>query len=81
MINGSLDLTGDPGATRTRDPQLRRLLLYPTELRDPFRTAKVTNIKFLTNDQPSTGNLNFVFQFKSNKITTEGMQITAGFLL
>ena len=24
----------DPGATRTRDPQLRRLLLYPTELRD-----------------------------------------------
>ena len=26
--------TGDPGWTRTNDPQLRRLLLYPTELRD-----------------------------------------------
>ena len=24
----------DSGATRTRDPQLRRLLLYPTELRN-----------------------------------------------
>jgi hypothetical protein len=23
----------DPGAIRTRDPQLRRLMLYPTELR------------------------------------------------
>ena len=35
---------GDPAAIRTRDPQLRRLLLYPAELRDrsvdvcsPFR--------------------------------------------
>ena len=26
---------GDRGRTRTSDPQLRRLLLYPTELRDP----------------------------------------------
>ena len=26
---------GDSGAARTRDPQLRRLLLYPTELRNP----------------------------------------------
>ena len=26
----------DSGAARTRDPQLRRLLLYPTELRNPF---------------------------------------------
>jgi hypothetical protein len=25
-------LDGDPGATRTPDPQLRRLLLYPAEL-------------------------------------------------
>ena len=33
MIYGSLNFTGDPGAIRTRDPQLRRLLLYPTELR------------------------------------------------
>ena len=28
-------LKGDSGAARTRDPQLRRLLLYPTELRNP----------------------------------------------
>ena len=27
-------LAGDSGAVRTRDPQLRRLLLYPTELRN-----------------------------------------------
>jgi hypothetical protein len=26
-------LSGAPGANRTHDPQLRRLLLYPTELR------------------------------------------------
>ncbi len=26
--------SGDSGATRTLDPQLRRLLLYPTELRN-----------------------------------------------
>ncbi len=25
---------GDPGAIRTRDPQIRNLMLYPTELRD-----------------------------------------------
>lgn len=35
----------DPGRIRTCDPQLRRLLLYPTELRDQlrrfFRDAKV----------------------------------------
>lgn len=30
-------LFGDPGGTRTHDPQLRRLLLYPAELLDhPF---------------------------------------------
>ena len=27
-------LNGDPGAIRTPDPQLRRLLLYPAELQD-----------------------------------------------
>ena len=27
-------LFSDPGGIRTHDPQLRRLLLYPTELRD-----------------------------------------------
>jgi hypothetical protein len=26
---------GAPAANRTRDPQLRRLMLYPTELRAP----------------------------------------------
>ena len=25
---------GDPGAIRTRDPQIRNLVLYPAELRD-----------------------------------------------
>jgi hypothetical protein len=25
---------GDPGAIRTRDPQIRNLMLYPAELRD-----------------------------------------------
>ena len=48
MIFGSLDFTRDLGAIRTRDPQLRRLLLYPTELRDLKRTAKLAIIKFLT---------------------------------
>ena len=28
----ALPFPGDSGAVRTRDPQLRRLLLYPTEL-------------------------------------------------
>jgi hypothetical protein len=27
--------TGAPGWNRTSDPQLRRLMLYPTELRAP----------------------------------------------
>ena len=27
-------ITSDPGGIRTHDPQLRRLLLYPAELRD-----------------------------------------------
>ena len=30
-----VDITGDPGRTRTSDLQLRRLLLYPAELRGP----------------------------------------------
>lgn len=29
----------DPGGIRTHDPQLRRLLLYPTELRDQHKCA------------------------------------------
>gem|GEM_PF-6214603 len=31
----------DSGATRTLDPQLRRLLLYPTELRNLLQAAKI----------------------------------------
>ena len=45
-----LDSQCDSGATRTRDPQLRRLLLYPTELRsrNPLRggTAKIIKILY-----------------------------------
>ncbi len=33
MTADSLGKTGLPGGDRTPDPQLRRLLLYPTELR------------------------------------------------
>ena len=33
--------SGDSGATRTHDPQLRRLLLYPTELRNRLPAAKI----------------------------------------
>ncbi len=29
-----IDIVGDPGAIRTRDPQIRNLVLYPAELRD-----------------------------------------------
>jgi hypothetical protein len=42
---------GDPGGIRTHDPQLRRLLLYPTELLDQKRSAKVTRITNLTTHQ------------------------------
>ena len=35
---------GDSGAIRTRDPQLRRLLLYPTELRNLLSAAKIIKI-------------------------------------
>jgi hypothetical protein len=28
--------SGDPDAIRTRDPQIRNLMLYPAELRDHF---------------------------------------------
>jgi hypothetical protein len=34
-------LLGDPDWIRTNDPQLRRLLLYPTELRDLNLAAKI----------------------------------------
>jgi hypothetical protein len=34
MLLSEHHLLCDPGATRTPDPQLRRLLLYPTELPD-----------------------------------------------
>ena len=35
---------GDSGAVRTRDPQLRRLLLYPTELRNQTASKAVTKV-------------------------------------
>ncbi len=34
LILEILENSSDPGWTRTNDPQLRRLLLYPAELRD-----------------------------------------------
>ena len=33
----------DPDRIRTYDPQLRRLLLYPTELRDQMRRGRDSN--------------------------------------
>ena len=36
------DRTDAPGRIRTSDPQLRRLMLYPTELRAPAKAAKIT---------------------------------------
>ena len=42
----------DPGGIRTHDPQLRRLLLYPAELRDHFSKksfAKVRDFLQLSN--------------------------------
>ena len=32
--NLAVDRNGDPGRTRTCNPELRRLVLYPVELRD-----------------------------------------------
>ena len=38
-------VSGDPGGIRTHDPQLRRLLLYPTELLDQICSRKIkTNL-------------------------------------
>ena len=38
----------DPGGTRTHDPQLRRLLLYPAELRDrPFYCGAKIRLFFI----------------------------------
>ena len=36
VLQAFTDFFCDPGRTRTCDPQLRRLLLYPAELRDHF---------------------------------------------
>ena len=40
----------DSGATRTPDPQLRRLLLYPTELRNLITAAKLHYFSFDTSE-------------------------------
>ena len=45
-------LQSDSGAVRTLDPQLRRLLLYPTELRNPV-CVKTGEVSFPTDDTPS----------------------------
>ncbi len=37
----------DPGRIRTCDPQLRRLLLYPAELRDQLCGAKLAIIPLI----------------------------------
>ena len=45
--NWHYEEVGDPVGIRTRDPQLRRLLLYPTELRNQFAEAKIRIIREL----------------------------------
>gem|GEM_PF-2700344 len=37
----------DPGPIRTGDPQLRRLLLYPAELRDRRKKTLAKSTKFM----------------------------------
>ena len=39
----------DPDWIRTNDPQLRRLMLYPTELPDQFCRAKLINFYIAAN--------------------------------
>jgi hypothetical protein len=34
MISNTIESIGDPDRIRTCDPQIRNLVLYPTELRD-----------------------------------------------
>ncbi len=34
-----VEFVGDPGAIRTRDPQIRNLVLYPAELRDHWAAS------------------------------------------
>ena len=41
--------TGDPGRIRTCDPQIRNLVLYPTELRDRFILSLINHILTVTN--------------------------------
>jgi len=50
----------DPGGIRTHDPQLRRLLLYPAELRGLNRAAKLEKFKLLTRIPAIAENSNFV---------------------
>jgi hypothetical protein len=42
----------DPDWTRTNDPQLRRLLLYPAELRDQENGCEDTKTKQMQNGIP-----------------------------
>ncbi|MCU1245665.1 MAG: hypothetical protein JWN02_1575 [Acidobacteria bacterium] len=50
---------GVPGWNRTSDPQLRRLLLYPTELRGhAWEATGVESEPLLSRDSPATAPLN-----------------------
>ena len=49
LLHGSLILCDSVGI-RTQDPQLRRLLLYPTELPNPFEECKDSTIFYFFKD-------------------------------
>ncbi len=50
-------LSGAPGAIRTRDRQIRRLLLYPAELRGPKPRGATTGIILARGDVDATSGL------------------------
>ena len=43
-----MELNGAPERIRTSDPQIRSLVLYPAELRAPFRKAPLTKQRGLS---------------------------------
>ena len=79
-----LSLLCDPVGIRTRDPQLRRLLLYPAELPDPrFRQSRAKTVALrqwalkalaLNSDLRS---LRYFFYANTRKITYAGTLISA----
>jgi hypothetical protein len=48
-VGGGLCGSGDSGAIRTLDLQLRRLLLYPTELRNLFVSGEISDYRITEN--------------------------------